>query len=109
MAALHVRKGDFVSVRAGRDRGKTGRVLEVMPREGLAVVEKLGVVKRHSRPTEKNPQGGVITKERPFPVSLLTVVCMACRRPTRLKRVRQPSGEKIRVCRHCQQPLDQAA
>ena len=109
MAAVHVRKGDFVSVLTGRDRGKTGRVLTVDPVAREAIVEKLGVVKRHARPTEKNPQGGIQTKERPFPLSLLMVVCMACRRPTRLKRVVLPSGAKQRVCRHCGQPLDKAA
>jgi large subunit ribosomal protein L24 len=107
-AVLHVKKGDFVSVLGGRDRGKTGRVLQVLPREGMAIVEKLGLVKRHSRPTQKNPQGGIISMERPLPVSRLMLVCMHCRRPTRLKRILLPSGDKVRVCRHCNEHLDKA-
>ena len=105
-ATLHIKKGDFVSVLGGRDRGKTGRVLEVMPAAAMAIVEKIGVVKKHSRPTQKNPQGGIVTMERPLPVSRLMLVCMHCRRPTRLKRVALPSGDKVRVCRHCNEQLD---
>ncbi len=103
---LHIKKGDFVSVLGGRDRGKTGRVLEVMPADAMAIVEKIGVVKKHSRPTQKNPQGGIVTMERPLPVSRLMLVCMHCRRPTRLKRIALPSGDKVRVCRHCNEQLD---
>ena len=103
---MHIKKGDFVSVMGGKDRGKTGRVLIVYPRDGLAVVEKIGVVKKHSRPTQKNPQGGITEIERPLPVSRLMLVCMHCRRPTRLKRQTLSSGDKVRVCRHCHEQLD---
>jgi len=103
---LHVKKGDFVSVLTGKDRGKTGRVLTVYPRLGSAVVEKVSVVKKHAKPTQKNPQGGITSMEMPVPVSRLMVVCMACRRPTRLKRMLLPSGVKVRVCRHCNEQLD---
>lgn len=105
---LHIKKGDFVSVRAGRDKGKTGRVLRVFPLEGRAVVEKIGIVKRHSRPSQKNPQGGIVEVERPLPASRLMVVCMHCRRPTRLKRRMLSGGDKVRVCRHCGEQLDKA-
>ncbi len=103
---MHIKKGDFVSVMGGKDRGKTGRVLKVFPREGLAVVEKIGVVKRHSRPTQKNPRGGIVDLEKPLSASRLRVVCMHCRRPTRLLRRVLPSGDKVRVCRHCHEQLD---
>jgi large subunit ribosomal protein L24 len=106
---LHLKKGDFVIVLGGRDKGKTGRVLLVHPRERTAVVEKAGIVKVHARPTQKNPQGGVQEKERALDVSRLMVVCMRCRRPTRLKRIRTATGEKVRVCRHCNEQLDKAA
>lgn len=103
---LHIRKGDYVTVLAGGDKGKTGRVKVVMPRKGQAIVEKVGVVKKNTRPTQKNPQGGIIELEKPVPVSRLMVVCMHCRRPTRLKRIRLASGDKVRVCRHCNEQLD---
>ncbi|MEK7475522.1 MAG: 50S ribosomal protein L24 [Candidatus Coatesbacteria bacterium] len=104
--ASHVRKGDFVQVLGGKDRGKTGRVLLVYPDRGTAVVEKIAVVKRHSRPTQKNPQGGIVSKEREVPSSRLMVVCMRCHRPTRHKRTVLATGQKVRVCRHCNEPLD---
>jgi large subunit ribosomal protein L24 len=103
---MHVKKGDFVTVRGGRDKGKTGRVLRVNPSEGTAVVEKVGIVKKHSRPTQKDPRGGVVEVEKPVPASRLMVVCMQCRRPTRLKRTMLPSSDKVRVCRHCNEQMD---
>jgi large subunit ribosomal protein L24 len=105
---VHVKKGDFVTVMSGRDKGKTGRVLRVLPRAAAAVVEKVGVLKRHSRPTPKNPQGGVVSIERPLPASSLMVVCMSCRRPTRPKRKVLASGDKVRICRHCSESLDKS-
>ncbi len=101
---MHLKKGDFVTVLSGRDRGKTGRVLTVDPRAGAAVVEKVAVFKKHTRPSQKNPQGGIVSLERPVPASRLMVVCMKCRKPTRYKRA--AAG---RVCRHCGESLDQAA
>ena len=105
---LHVRKGDFVQVLSGKNKGKTGRVLSVMPRARAALVEKMGTVKKNTRPTQKNPQGGIVDLEKPIPVSRLMVVCMHCRRPTRLKRTMLPSGDKVRVCRHCNEQIDKA-
>lgn len=105
---LHIRKGDYVQVLSGKDKGKTGRVMRVMPGSSSAVVEKLGVVKKNTRPTQKNPQGGIVDLEKPIPANKLMVVCMHCRRPTRLKRVVLPGGDKVRVCRHCNEQLDKA-
>ena len=105
---LHVKKGDYVTVMKGADKGKTGRVLRVIPREGLAVVEKIRVAKKHARPTQKNPQGGITEVSMPIPAAKLMVVCMHCRKPTRLKRVKIATGEKVRVCRHCNEHLDKA-
>lgn len=106
---MHLKKGDFVTVLSGRDRGKTGRVLTVDPRAGSAIVEKVAVVKRHARPTQKNPQGGIISLERAVPASRLMVVCMKCRRPTRYKLSAGAGAVRHRVCRHCGESLDKAA
>ncbi len=103
---LHVRKGDYVTVLGGRDKGKTGRILRVIPRKGMVVVEKIGVVKKNTRPTQKNPQGGIVDMEKPIPASRVMAVCMHCKRPTRLKRTRLASGDKVRVCRHCNEQMD---
>lgn len=106
--SLHVKKGDYVTVMSGSDKGKTGRVLRVIPRKGLAVVEKIRVAKKHARPTQKNPQGGITEISMPIQAAKLMVVCMHCRKPTRLKRMKIASGEKVRVCRHCNEQLDKA-
>ncbi len=103
---MHIKKGDFVAVRSGKDKGKTGRVLQVLPKEMAAIVEKIGVVKRHSRPTQKDPRGGIVDVEKPISAHRLMAVCMQCRRPTRLKRIVLPSGDKVRVCRHCNEHMD---
>jgi len=105
---LHIHKGDYVQVLSGKDKGKTGRVLRVLPRSFTAIVEKLGVVKKNTRPTQKNPQGGIVDLEKPIHANKLMVVCMHCRRPTRFKKVALPGGEKVRVCRHCNEHLDKA-
>lgn len=106
---MHLKKGDFVTVLSGRDRGKTGRVLTVDPRAGSAIVEKVAVVKRHAKPTQKNPQGGIVSLERAVPASRLMVVCMKCRRPTRYKRSVPVEGVSQRICRHCGESLDKVA
>lgn len=67
----HIKRGDIVYVRSGDHKGKTGKVLRVMPREGLAIVEGVNYVKRHMRKTQDNPKGGIIEKEAPLPVSKL--------------------------------------
>ena len=70
-AKLSVRRDDVVMVISGDERGKTGKVLRVLPSRRMAVVEGLNLVKRHVRKTQDNPQGGIVEKESPFPVSKL--------------------------------------
>ena len=73
MSKLHIKKGDTVLVISGEDAGKSGKVLQVLPKAGRAVVEGLNLVKRHTRKNPKNQQGGIIEKEAPMPVSKLKV------------------------------------
>lgn len=65
----HVKKGDTVLVLSGADRGKTGRVLRVIPEKDRCVVEGVNIIKRHSRPTQRNPKGGIVEKEAPIHIS----------------------------------------
>jgi large subunit ribosomal protein L24 len=65
----HVKKGDTVLVLSGADRGKTGRVLRVIPDKDRIVVEGVNIIKRHSRPTQRNPKGGIVEKEAPIHIS----------------------------------------
>ena len=65
----HVKKGDTVLILAGADRGKTGRILRVIPEKNRVVVEGVNVIKKHSRPTQRNPKGGIVEKEAPIHIS----------------------------------------
>jgi large subunit ribosomal protein L24 len=108
---MKVKKGDTVQVTAGKDRGKQGRVIEALPRDGRVVVENLNVVKRHRRPrpiantsrmggTTMAP-GGIMDVPAPIPVGNVMVVCPVCKRPTRIgTHVKEIKGETVRV-RYC--------
>lgn len=104
--SLHVKKNDVVHVLSGVDRGKTGKVLEVHPKEGRVVVDGVHIVKRHTRPTRTNPQGGVIEQPGPIHVSNVMVVCPSCNKPTRVSRRRESGKEVVRVCKRCGKAID---
>lgn len=98
---MHVRKGDTVLVLAGKDKGKEGKIIRSIPKENRVVVEKVNLVKRHQKPSMKNPSGGIVTMEAPIHVSNVQPVCSACKKRTRVKRKRLENGKRIRVCGHC--------
>lgn len=93
-------KSDTVVVLSGNDRGKTGKVLKVFPDKNQAVVEGVNMIKKHSRPTQQLPQGGIIEKEGPINVSNLKVVCPKCNRPTRVGVRILEDKSKVRYCKH---------
>jgi large subunit ribosomal protein L24 len=103
---MHVRKGDTVVVLTGKDRGKRGKVLRVLPKENRVVVEGVNKQKKHQRPSPKVLQGGIITREGPIHASNVMVYCMKCHRPTRVGRVRLADGTRARVCKACGEQLD---
>jgi large subunit ribosomal protein L24 len=103
---LHVKKDDLVMVIAGKEKGKSGKVLRVLPERGQVMVESLNVVKRHSRPTRGNAQGGIIEKEAPLDASNVQILCKGCNKPARTGvRVLQ-DGSKARFCKKCNEILD---
>jgi large subunit ribosomal protein L24 len=107
MPGLHVRKGDSVRVLTGKDRGKTGRVLRVIPDKKRAVVEGVAFIKRHTRPNpQKNVKGGVVEREASVHVSNLMVVCADCDKPVRAAHKVLEDGQRVRVCRKCGGTLD---
>lgn len=93
-------KNDTVVLKAGNNRGKTGKVLKVFPKENRAVVEGVNLIKRHSRPTQQMPQGGIIEKEAPVNISNLKVICPKCNRPTRIGIKYLEDNSKVRFCKH---------
>jgi len=98
-----IRKDDIVIAVAGKERfsNKTGKVLKVFPEKGRAVVEGFNIVKRHMRPTQKNPKGGIIEKENPIHLSNIMLYCFKCRKGVRVGRRTLADGSKIRYCRKC--------
>jgi large subunit ribosomal protein L24 len=103
---LHIRKNDRVMVVAGREKGKLGQVLRVIPEKEKAIVEKLNTVKRHTRPGGKSAQGGIVEKESPLHISNLLIVCGKCAEPTRVGNKVLEDGSKVRFCKKCGEVLD---
>ena len=104
MPGVDIHKDDTVMVIAGKDRGRTGRVINVLPREGRAMVEGVARAKRHLpiRQGQRGAQqGGIILKELFVDISNLQVVCRHCGKPSRLGHRVDDDGGKVRVCRRC--------
>ena len=96
-----IRTGDTVEVRTGNSRGTRARVLSVDPARGKLVVEGVNRVYRHIKRSQKNPQGGRLSKEMPIDASNVLLVCVACGKASRLSVSRGADGVKARVCRKC--------
>ncbi len=96
MSKLHIKKGDMVFVNTGNDKGKTGRVLQVLVKENRAVVEGINVVSKHTKPNAKNPQGGIEKKEAPIHISNLNLLDAKTGKPTRIGRRLNSDGVLVR-------------
>lgn len=103
---MHIRKNDSVMVIAGRERGKTGKVLRVIQEKDAAIVERVNLVKRHSRARGPQQPGGIVEKEASIHISNLMVMCDKCNAPVRTGRKVLLDGKKARICRRCGDPLD---
>jgi large subunit ribosomal protein L24 len=111
MSKMKIHKGDQVKVVSGKESGKTGKVLRVDTESHRVVIERLNVVKKHTKPNPKtNPQGGVIEREAAIDVSNVMLVCPACGQPTRVGFRLLEGGGKIRTCRraNCGKDIDKA-
>jgi large subunit ribosomal protein L24 len=102
---VHVRKGDTVLVITGKFAGKRGKVLSVEPDRSRVIVEGVNVVKRHSRPTQSLPQGGIVEKEAPLHSSNVMLYCGKCNTPTRVGKKILDDGKKVRICKKCGENL----
>jgi large subunit ribosomal protein L24 len=101
-----VKSGDLVEVLAGRERGKRGKVLRVITDKDRVVVEKLMMIKRHTRPGRVSQQGGILEVEGTIHRSNVGVVCPKCDRPVRLKSKFLDTGRRVRACARCGETLD---
>ena len=102
-----IRKNDSVVVITGKDRGKRGRVLQLVPAKNRLIVEGVNIVKRHTRPNPRqNVKGGVVEREAPLHASNVQIVCPECGAPTRIGRRLLGDGRKVRICRKCDGVVD---
>ncbi len=103
---MNIRKNDSVIVIAGKEKGKTGKVLKVLPQKGTAVIERMNLVKRHTKPRGPQQTGGILEKEAPIHISNLMIMCDKCNAPVRAGWKILANGEKMRICRRCGDPLE---
>jgi large subunit ribosomal protein L24 len=111
MSKMKIKKGDQVRIISGKEAGKTGKVLRVETVDHRVVLERLNMMKKHTKPNpKKNPQGGVIEREAPIAVSNVMLVCPACGQPTRVGYRLLEDGSKVRKCRRasCGKDIDKA-
>ncbi len=99
----HIRRNDIVQVMSGRERiaGKSGKVLQVLPSRGKAVVEGVNFVKKTMRKSQDNPEGAIVEKEAPVMISNLLLFCPRCKKGVRVARVKTESGKRARRCKKC--------
>lgn len=103
---MRIKKGDQVLVITGKDAGKKGKVLKVLPQEKRVIVEGVNRVKKHQKPNRAVPQGGIMRIEAPVDISNVMMVCGKCHKPTRIGVKFLNNNEKVRVCKKCGEVLD---
>ena len=101
-----IRKNDTVMVIAGRERGKTGKIMRVLPEKTRAIVERLNMVKRHQKGRGPQAAGGIVEKEASLHLSNLMIMCDKCNAPVRMGKLILDDGRSVRVCRRCKEQLD---
>jgi large subunit ribosomal protein L24 len=103
---IRLKKNDLVEVLAGKEAGKTGKILKVLRDKNQVVVEKLNMIKRHTRPSPTTGQGGIVEKEAPLGVSKVMLICPKCATAGRFRLTVTAEGKKARVCRKCKELID---
>jgi large subunit ribosomal protein L24 len=103
---VHIRKNDSVMVIKGRERGKTGKVLKVVPEKDGVIIERVNLVKRHSKPRGPQQPGGIVEKEAYIHASNIMIMCDKCNAPVRIGQKVLADGEKVRTCRRCGESLE---
>ncbi len=103
---FHIRKDDLVQVTAGKEKGKTGKVLKILHKKNRVVVEKVNFIKRPSRPAGRARQGGIIEKEGPIHISNVLFVCPKCNKGVRIGHRVMENGKKALVCKVCGEVIE---
>ena len=99
MKKMHIKKGDTVIVLAGEDKGKTGKVLQVLKEKEQAIVEGVRIVTKSAKPSAKNPQGGFIKMEAPIHISNISLIDPKSGKPTRISTKKTDDGKKVRIAK----------
>jgi large subunit ribosomal protein L24 len=102
-----LKKGDFVQVIKGKDKGKKGRILKIFYKENRVLVEGVNFVKKHTRPKAVDRQGGIIQVEKPISISNVNFFCLKCGRATRLGIKFLEDGSKVRYCKKCKEIVEE--
>ena len=103
---MQIRKNDSVMVIAGKERGKTGKVLRVLKEKDAVIIERLNIVKRHTKPRGPQQTGGIVEKEAAIHASNVMFLCDKCNAPARIGHKILGDAKKVRVCRSCKEALD---
>lgn len=104
--AYRLKKGDNVQIVTGEHKGQTGKILKVFPDKGRALVENRNIVKRHTKPTQKNQQGGILEKEAPIHISNLMLLCEKTEKPTRIGIRVLENGKRARYSKKSKELID---
>jgi len=100
---------DQVEVIAGKDKGRIGKVIKAFRSDDKVIVEKVNMIKRHTKPSMANQQGGIVEKEAPIDISNLMLVCPKCSKPVRVGIKVMEDGAKVRVCKKCGESVEAKA
>ena len=100
MNKMSIKKDDLVVVLSGKDKGKQGKILTVLPKESKVIVENVNIVSRHTKPRKQGEEGGIVKREAAIYASKVQVVCPKCDKGTRVA-YEIKDGKKVRVCKHC--------
>ena len=104
-----IRINDQVELIAGKDKGRVGKVIKVLRDQQKVVVEKINMIKRHTKPSSVNQQGGIIEKEAPVHVSNVMLICPQCTKSARIGSKILEDGQKVRICKKCGETVEPKA
>ncbi len=102
----YLKKDDQVEVIAGKDKGRVGKILRLQPNADTAVVERINMIKRHTKPTEMNQQGQIVEREAPIHISNLQLICPECTKTGRIGKKFLEDGVKVRYCKSCGESIE---
>ncbi len=103
---IRIKKDDKVKILTGKDKGKISKVLKVVKKTNRIIVENINVSKTHQKPTQANPQGGIVDKSMPVEISNIMLMCNHCVKPTRISMKELENGKRVRICKKCNEQID---